>query len=295
MTPFQDPESTRTDEPLANDPDALASGVQREGLPAGFRMRADAHYVDTLDAPPFPLFVRPSRDRTSVASMAHAQDAAVAPLTDASAAVLETLIDDALRNVTGAAALHEGTSAAVRNGAADIISVETHRALRLLTAVRVLRGECPVLRTSLRAASALTILARSIEQEWRTARATHTIELRVDEAVAIDASEQLLSTAVYAVVSALGAAIPSSASRRVLIAAATDADVVHIDVRERGLLLPERWIGLQQPWPVPSGTIALALLRAARHIAAVHGGSLSMHATGHGTEIRMALPFGSRL
>ena len=104
----------------------LPDTVEREGLPPGFRMRADAHYVEQLDTP--------------LASAARVNGPAPQPPASP-ASSCTAAIEDALRSIASAAGLAAAPSAVMRGGASRLIDTECQRALRLLTVLKVLDGQ----------------------------------------------------------------------------------------------------------------------------------------------------------
>lgn len=365
-SPLQNPEPTYTDDLGTNALRDLPA-PQREGLPQGFKMRADAHYVDALESSPRlsirslrvdaieadstrliaaaellesvrkhgvlePLLVQQTRrgkhrllsgykrlaaaraaglsevpcvlyslsdaDAAAIASVPSTPDRAPVPTESAarihpSTPTLERMIDDALTGITAATVLNTATSMAVRTGASEIVNVEAHRALRLLGAARVVKGDDPLHCAPIDLSVVLTKTAQSMEREERLLRSGHRFSVTVDQPTVVECSEDLLVTAAYAIVTALGMALPTSASRHVEMTAAIDRDtmVAGIEVCERGLSIPESWTrtAFEHAWPVPGGAAALALLQAARAIADRHEGSLTMHSRRRDTTVRLTL------
>ena len=66
---------------------------------------------------------------------------------------------------------------------------------------------------------------------------------------------------------------------------------VVIGVRERGFSLPQRWAecAFDEPWPVADGSLALAMLQAARQVVRAHSGSVVIHTRAEATDIRLTL------
>src|SRR5687768_2647823 len=104
MQHFADePEPARShdlDRLLAKIPDA----IEREGLPPGFRMRADSHYVEALDSP------IPAQ---------RAKEPLPQPPGSPAASCM-TAIEGVLRGIASAAALAAAPSAVMRGGAARL-------------------------------------------------------------------------------------------------------------------------------------------------------------------------------
>lgn len=265
--------------------------AQREGLPPGFRMRADAHYVDMLDSSSRPAETTQTNKRTAQSSPA---PASVSQPVTATARLLDAFIDDALRGITAATTLNAASAPAVRSAASDVIAVESQRALRLLTAARVLRGEYPWHRAPVKVHGTFTRLAQLAQQEHALVHIPLKVSVIVDEEIAVQGSEDLLLTAGYAIITALGTAVPSSSARRLEIAAESERDdtLASVTITEHGLSVPDQWIhtAFEQPWPVASGGATVPLLTAARRIAEWHSGSLDIRTRHNFTSVHLKLP-----
>jgi hypothetical protein len=257
----------------ARRPDA----VEREGLPPGFRMRADAHYVEQLDTP--------------IASAPHVKDTAPQPPVSPSSSCT-TAIEDALRSIASAAGLAAAPSAVMRGGASRLIDTECQRALRLLTVLRVLGG-APTFRSA--AVPVLDLLHNvrdTLEREGGVAGA-RTIRVSAPPDLVAHGNDELLLTAVCGAATALTAASDVVEPRHFDLFGTIDVTgtSVVIGVRERGFSLPQRWAdrAFDEPWPVADGGLALAMLQAARQVARAHSGSLVVHTRAEATDIRLTL------
>jgi hypothetical protein len=266
-------------------------------LLSGHRRLAAARAAG-LGEVPCVLYSLTDADAAEIASVPSAANGAPSPIDTAtrihpSTPTLERMIDDALTGITAATVLNTAPSMAVRTGASEIVTVEANRALRLLAAARVLRGDAPIHRTPIDVSAVLKKTALSMEQEDRLLRGGHRFTVTVDQPTVVECSEELLVTAAYAVATSLGMAVPASASRHLELSATIEREamVASIEIREHGLALPEPWIrgAFEHAWPVPGGAAALALLQAARAIAECHDGSLSMHARRQDTTVRLTL------
>jgi hypothetical protein len=257
----------------ARRPDA----VEREGLPPGFRMRADAHYVEQLDTP--------------IASAPHVKDTAPQPPVSPSSSCT-TAIEHALRSIASAAGLAAAPSAVMRGGASRLIDTECQRALRLLTVLRVLGG-APTFRSA--AVPVLDLLHNvrdTLEREGGVAGA-RTIRVSAPPDLVAHGNDELLLTAVCGAATALTAASDVVEPRHFDLFGTIDVTgtSVVIGVRERGFSLPQRWAdrAFDEPWPVADGGLALAMLQAARQVAWAHSGSLVVHTRAEATDIRLTL------
>jgi hypothetical protein len=299
MPQLSDSDSSQTDNNLiAVVRDVLAPPPQREGLPANFRMRADAHYVDALDHPsPVTKAVTPAASLGVTPTPPTAATPLVRAARGTATAIIDTAVDEALRGISSAAALGASPSAGVRTGAAEIVLVETERALRLLSLARVLRGECPFYRGPVRLHALLSRLAQAMDRENAMLRAPHTTTVAADGQLTVDGSEELLLTAAYGIATVLNMVLPAGAPRTLRLTATVDpqAMLVRIELRALGLAMPSAWLhaALDEPWPIAGGALAHALLRAAAIVAESHHGSFSTDATGEGTAVRLSLPLDS--
>ena len=347
---------------------------EREGLPRGFRMRADAHYVETLDTPVAPSLrslnvdVIEAAARSSTAPpaalvesvrahgvlqpllvqhngrggryrliaghqrLAAARSAGLREVpcmlhavTDAKAAELAsaagiapsrmapeppvperkatasvpaagncaTALDTALRSIASVAALMSARSPVARDGAAQLVTVESQRALRLLNVMRVLGGEFAVRRAAVQVADLLEDVRDSLEREYRSCGLERSVQVTGDRDLVVHGNEELLRTAICSAVAALSVAVSSTEPRQFEIsgtAAAGGASVV-IEIREQGFSIPQRWAerAFDEAWPVAEGGTALVLLQAARQIATTHTGSLVIQTGGDATVVRLTL------
>lgn len=255
----------------------LPDTVEREGLPPGFRMRADAHYVEQLDTP-------------IVSAPRVKEPAPQPPASPASSCT--TAIEDALRSIASAAALAAAPSAVMRGGASRLIDTECQRALRLLTVLKVLGGE-PTFRSA--AVPVLDLLHKvreTLEREGGVAGA-RTIRVSAPPDLVAHGNDDLLMTAVCGAATALTAASDVVEPRHFDLFGTFDVTgtSVVIGVRERGFSLPQRWAdrAFDEPWPVADGGLALAMLQAARQVAWAHSGSLVVHTRAEATDIRLTL------
>jgi hypothetical protein len=254
----------------------LPDTVEREGLPPGFRMRADAHYVEQLDTP--------------IASAPRVKEPAPQPASPSS--ICTTAIEDALRSIASAAGLAAAPSAVMRGGASRLIDTECQRALRLLTVLKVLGGE-PTFRSA--AVPILDLLHKvrdTLEREGGVAGG-RTIRVSAPPDLVAHGNDDLLMMAVCGAATALTAASDVVEPRHFDLFGTFDVTgtSVVIGVRERGFALPQRWAdrAFDEPWPVADGGLALAMLQAARQVAWAHSGSLVVHTRAEATDIRLTL------
>lgn len=355
---------------------AVPKPPEREGLPPGFRMRADAHYVEVLDSPsgpslrlldvnaidtapvpsaaPHPALVESvrlhgvlqpllvqqhtgpggryrlisGRQRLAAARsagigqvpcMLHAvSDARAAELAGAARVIsppaaappapaeqrssgaaqappgCTIALDAALRSIASAAALMAVPSAVARDGAAQLVAVESQRALRLLNVMRVLGGECAIRRAAVPVFELLDKVRASLEREYRACGLERSVRTHADRELKVYGSEELLQTAISSVVAALSVAVPNTETRQFEILASGSGSSVAIEIREHGVTIPPRWAerAFDEAWPVAEGGMALMLFQAARRVTMLHGGSLVLQVRSDGTVVRFALGTG---
>ena len=350
----------------------LSKTTQREGLPAGFRMRADSHYVDALDAPAAPSIrlvaidsiegeIEPvdpqaiqqladsikrhgllqpvlvqsgrrasgyrlieGRRRMAAARLAglkqipcivHAVDDATAgelqaaarrQVVDAAAGVASAdgepektaaagrELHDALMGIISSLPFLSNRSAATRGVAAQAISQEAHRALSLLTAVRVLRDEIVFTRTAVSARNVVEQV--SAGASGRVFSAGRDVRARGAADAVIIANEELLLAAMNGAAAAFSLLSDGHAAAPVEVTAGHDPDSrsVTFVVRQPGLTIPAGWArqAFDEAWPTSGGPAALVLMRAVRHVATLHGGYASVAIEHGSTTASIRIPAG---
>jgi nitrogen-specific signal transduction histidine kinase len=204
-------------------------------------------------------------------------------------------LDTALRSVASAAGLLSAPSPVVREGAGQLVAVETQRAMRLLNALRILSGEIVLRRAAVRVSDLLENVRSSFEREFRVCGVERSLRVSADPTLTVYGSEELLRTAVAGVVTALGLAETYSEPRQfeIVATAGSGGDAsVSIDMRERGVSIPKRWMDhvFDEPWPVSDGGTALVFFQAARAIAGLHSSALVIDASTDSTRVRLTLP-----
>jgi hypothetical protein len=166
--PVPNPSTIRIEDLLAADQSSpAATPTVREGLPRSFRMRADKHYVEMLDAP-----------QPATAKESPVAPTPMAPTTDA---VRETGDEDAIAAAVRAghdlaqslSALRASSTLLNDRGglaatvAANLIRAEAWRATCLLQASRFLRGEIAASSKPVHARAVLDQALDAIEAERR--------------------------------------------------------------------------------------------------------------------------------
>jgi hypothetical protein len=250
---------------------------QREGLPPGFRMRHDAHYVEELvsrnrasrldeiedvegDAPP-------NGDRAPATPSLMSMPAACAEIgrsLDAIGACLR-LFPDVPRS-------------AVERVALDLIEGEVARATWLAQGLSLLDEEPPVANVPVDLPRLVGVVARRLAPGWER-RGSKLVVESDEDALPARGDATLLGVAIAGMVMTLqaqtervdGAAVRAhvrSESDRVLVEVAQDA--VHIPVSWRARLLDVEWTDR------PGGRRVALALAAARRVAELHLGTLSV-------------------
>jgi hypothetical protein len=256
-------------EPSQPTPPAL-----REGLPAGYRMRHDSHYVDQLLARSSPR----SEERSSAPEP-------IAP------GLAETLLDT-FETILTCLGLVAGGRATMREKVAiDLIQTEVDAAMLQLFAARSLTEES-LERKAIAIGAFVEDIASRLQVTNRLAGTSISVQSETDASVRGDA--RLLSVAIAGAIraaQALGVHVrePHVAVR---IAAAGDGAIA-VRIGVRGVAIPPaRQAGFfDLAWPErPGGYSAALSLRAARHIAGAHDGRLELASDVTGLSLTFTLP-----
>lgn len=266
------PSNLRIEELLAGD-DAAATPPVREGLPRTFRMRADKHYVEMLDAPP------QGSPEPEAALAGSRQSAASSPDVDedlpAAAAAGRDLAQSLATLRTSTNLLTDRGPALAATVAANLIRAEAWRATCLLTVAQFLRGDkTPALRVVRARAVAEQVLA-SIEPERRLRGVTLDAQIAVGESV-MAADEDLLVTALSGVLMATLALAPEQSDFVVVFAAETRGGEVTFTIAQEQARVPSNWMGE-------------AFGPAVERVTAICKGHLTIAVVG-GSEVRATLP-----
>jgi len=349
----------------------------REGLPPRYRMRADAHYVEQLDAgllntpirflevhgldaprqdgdePPSaafiesirkhgvlqPLLVRSRGGRHAVVAGRKRLAAAIAAGLSRVPCLVERIDDDdvpivaaatntpstdkamprvaapapvaapdltfaafadCLTAVASSANLLAPGATLTQTVAVDLVRAEAARALQLLVAARVLRGDVSVAR---RDVAARAIVDRAIDQtaaERRLRGLTLDVPSRkISEIVSGD--EDLLSASFSGLILAPAVLFEASRSRVIALQVNSRAEgTVVLSAVHDGAELPHYWRSrlAESEWTDPAmaatsaAAAALVLLRAARRVAELHGGHLTLDCAEGRTSVSMVVPAG---
>jgi len=206
---------------------------------------------------------------------------------------------DALTAVASSAGLLSSGSGLTQAVAVDLVRAEASRALQLLRALRVIRGEVSPKR---RAVLPRVVLQRVIEQsesERRLRGLTLTIDRDGADCPALLGDEELLVASVSSLAVAASVLFDSSSARHVAISAAARGDgAVAFVAEHEGVELPLFWRSIladdESPktgLPGGSATMsALVMLRAARQVAEQHEGRMSVDCSEGSTSLSIVIP-----
>lgn len=267
---------------------------QREGLPPGFRMRHDPHYVDELLAG--------GRSRRVVAmTAAEAQGPRRSPRADAPqtspAARAYAELGESLEAIGTCLQLFRDTARpAVERVALDLIETETARAAWLLQALSVLEEEAPLVNGSVDLDAAAKRIARLLAPGRYRGGAAIEIDTRVPGLKA-RGDESLLTLAVAAMATSLQAATERIDQAVVRIQIADEVGGrVRIETTQDALRMPASWRArfLDPEWVDRPGGRRVAIgLAAALRVAELHRGTLTIGGAEHGgCRLVLSLPRG---
>jgi ParB family chromosome partitioning protein len=205
---------------------------------------------------------------------------------------------DSLTALASSADLLSSGSALTQAVAVDLVRAEAARALHLLKALRVLRGEVSPRRSPLYSRSVL----QRVFDETAAERRLRGVTLSVDRARAdgppFAGDEELLVAAIGSLVVAAPALLSTHSGHVASLNAATRADgTIVFTADHEGAELPLFWRSTlaeedAREASVPGGsavTSALVLLRAARQVAVLHGGRMSVDCRDGWTSLSIAI------
>ena len=257
--PTSNPSTIRIEDLLAGDERSSPSiAPAREGLPRSFRMRADKHYVEMLDAP------APGAGNDSPVTAA-SPTTAVRPTTDglddetrtaavrAATDVAQSLI--ALRTSTNLLTDRGGLASTV---GANLIRAEAWRATCLLQVSRFLRGEIPPAIRPVQARGVIDQVFEAIQAELRLRGLTIGRRINVGER-RIATDEQLLVGAISGLLMTM---IASSESGDTALSVAAELRgnevIISLTHDSAGTDLPSRILGSARVVAGIGGTVTIA-------------------------------------
>ena len=208
---------------------------------------------------------------------------------------------DCLTAVASSAGLLSSGSALTQAVAVELVRAEAARALHLLRALRVLRGEVSPARRVLYPRALLQRVFEETEAERRLGGVSLNVERGNADAPPLVGDEELLVASIGALVVAAPALLNAPSARSVSLNAVGRADGAVVFVADHeGAELPLFWRSILaedegREGSVPGGsgaTCALTLLRAARHVAELHGGRMSVDCLDGMTSLAITIPAG---
>ena len=273
--PLSNPSAIRIEELLAGEEETSESSDAapvREGLPRTFRMRADKHYVEMLDAPPRSAAKESSASTATPAPQEEVVDAAALAAVQAGRDLAQSL-----------AALLASTNLLSDRGpglastvAANLIRAEAWKSTCLLRVARFLRGELLPAPKPVRAQAIVDQLLKSIEPERRLRGVT--IESRIsvgDRSLSVD--EDLFVAALSGLLlTTIGLTEEPSPLTVTVSAEAKGSDVI---------------FGISQAQaPAPANWMTAGPLTSGARIAAAFKGRIAASGGAAGTEVRVVVP-----
>ena len=275
--PASNPSTIRIEDLLATDegPQSATEPPVREGLPRSFRMRADKHYVEMLDAPQGRPEVRRGAESAKVA----VPDAAVERANPAEALATRAGQDlaqslAALRTCTNL--LSDRSPALASAVAANLIRAEVWRATCLHQSSRFLRGEITPTPKPVAVQAIVDQVVAAVEPERRLRCIS--VEQRVtlgESSVVVD--EELMVAALSGLVLATAALQEEQSPLTVTLTAVTQGSEVVLSVSQTQVRASSHW-----------AADALPVTSAARIVAASEGRLAVSMASG--TDVRVTLP-----
>jgi hypothetical protein len=270
---------------------------QREGLPPGFRMRHDAHYVDEILAGaagrgPMPAHgsalegpaPRPRQEVRATTPLAPRPPRAYAELAESLAAI-----------ATCRQLFRDRARPAVERAALALVEAAAARAAWLVQAMAVLDEEPPVVNGEVDLRAVAEQVARTLAPSHGFAGAT--IEVEAGAGLVARGDPGLIAMAVAAMTMALQAVVDGIDGAAVRLRVAEEEDGrARVEAAEDSLRIPPSWRArfLDEQWTErPGGRRAAVGLAAARRVAALHRGALMLAAEEHGgCRLTLSLPRG---
>src|SRR5262245_52749130 len=207
---------------------------------------------------------------------------------------------DCLTAVASSANLLSPGSTLTQTVAVDLVRAEAARALQLLVAARVLKGDVSVAR---REVAARSVVERAVEQTAAERRlrglTVDTPSRRISEVVSGD--EDLLAASFSALILAPAVLFESARSKVISLQVNSRADgTVVLSAVHDGAELPHYWRSklAETEWPDMAMSVssvssaALVLLRAARRVSELHGGHMALDCSEGRTSLSIVLPAG---
>jgi hypothetical protein len=262
----------------------------REGLPANYRMRADAHYVDQLemrrvsseDARPLPASAQVSAPPAQLSRLDQP-------------ALNEGDLAKSLASVLSCTDLiNEGMPQLTRTVAVDMIRAETQRVICALRTAAVLRQGVAEERRIVMPRAVVDRIADLIGADARLRGSRLAKAVAVTDDITLRINEDAMVTGLSAVALMMSAGLNNIHGAQLDVeVASTSSDRVSITVRQESVILPEACLKAASGRGEQANHPAVAPLIALRQIAESHGGSLAITRLPHGTQVAVDVPAAS--
>ncbi|MEQ1870582.1 MAG: hypothetical protein ABL961_11210 [Vicinamibacterales bacterium] len=288
----------------------------REGLPPAYRMRAESHYVDLLEArstesresaradslPEDSVDHEPSAPAGSARPAPSAAQQPVREVAPAPAAFVDPTLHAggdlarALTTLSACADLLNGSQSELSRGVVgNLVRAEAWRASTLLHGTRVVRRELPLARMAVSVLGVLDQVVQGFSSERRLRPIVIESETELPYGSIVGGDEVLLVGALSNAVLATLALVEQLPHARVVVSAAAEGGQLTFAVRQSVMTPPLQWQmrAFDPHWTDRMGGVpSLVAMLAVRDTAALHGGSASATVEARGTKIAFTVPLG---
>jgi hypothetical protein len=254
-------------------------------------MRADAHYVDLIDA-------RAMHAPKASAAPTHVQEPPERPSEFADPTLHAGRdLAQALATVTSCAALlSEAPSDLSRAVVGDLIKAEAWRASSLLHATRVVRKELSMTRTAMSVSGALDKVTLAFQPERRVRAITIDARSAMPYGSVVVGDEQMVTGAIsWALLTSLALVSGTTDARLTVLASSDPVSGVVFTVSQPSVTPPPIWEAraFDSSWTDrPGGVPALLWMLALQETAHAHGGTVRVERSDRGTTIGFSVPVG---
>lgn len=252
-------------------------------------MRADAHYVDQLVAPPGR---RSADDEPRSPALAKIASAPMQTRGDSSMLNEHELAQSLGAVLSCTDLLSDGMPRLTRTVAIDMIRAETQRMICALRTSHLLKHGVPQERRLVTPRVIIERVAETVAPEARLRGSQVTVVSDAPDSSKIRVDESCLATALASVVVMISAGLHDVQGARLDLKVANGtAGRVTFAVAQESVILPDSWL------KVASGAVGeisntpeTAPLVALRQVAEAYAGSLSVSRLPHGTQVAVELP-----
>jgi ParB/RepB/Spo0J family partition protein len=222
-------------------------------------------------------------------------DAPAATRVETGASSIDTAAESLAQSLSALASsanLLSGGSQLAQTVAASLVKAEASRALQLLLASRVLRGDIAIARARV-PVKALIDRALQVTAAERHLRA---IDVRISDGARdshVRGDEELLGGALASLVTVTIAFLGDLRGPVVLATSGRPDGRVSVSVSQDSLTVPDAWIAqaFDASWPMATASAStLVLMQSSRRIAEGHGGQAVASSTETGTSFSLVLP-----